>query len=73
MELRSPALRLAADLWAQVRRQGKPTAGSEAIDADVILAAQVLTAGWDVGQTVVATSNVKHLSLFVPAADWRSL
>ena len=72
--LNSSALTLAAELWAAVRRQGKPTADAAALDIDVILAAQVLTAGWDVQRdTVVATSNAKHVGLFVPAADWRTI
>ena len=74
LRLDSEALTLAAELWADVRRRGRPTADASALDVDVIIAAQVLTAGWDVPRhTIVATSNTKHLGLFVPAADWRSI
>lgn len=72
--LNSDALSLAAELWADVRRKGRPTAADAALDVDVILAAQVLTAGWDAqSQTITATSNIKHVGLFVPAADWRAI
>ena len=67
------ALRRAAELWAAVRRQGRPTADRHALDVDVILAAQVLTAGWDLAEVVVATGNLKHLNLFVPAAEWATI
>ena len=55
----------AAELWAEARRRGRPTADPQALDGDVILAAQTLSIG---GR--VATENVGHLSLFVEAADW---
>lgn len=58
----------AAELWAQARNQGKPTADPKALDCDVILAAQALSTG-----SIVATENVGHLSLFVDAKDWRDL
>jgi predicted nucleic acid-binding protein len=58
----------AAELWAQARNRGAPTAPPEALDVDVILAAQAELAG-----ATVATENVGHLSLFVPAMHWRDL
>jgi predicted nucleic acid-binding protein len=69
----STAMTLAAELWARTRRAGKPTADPHALDIDVILAAQVLAAGVDPADFVVATSNVSHLSLFVPSAAWETI
>ncbi len=66
-----PALLLAAEFWARVRREGRPTAGAEALDADVILAAQAATWARDTGDDiVVASSNARHLARFFPAAHW---
>jgi predicted nucleic acid-binding protein len=63
----------AAQMWAQVRQQGKPTADNKALDGDVILAAQAILIGNDEHQSIVATSNPKHLSLFVDARDWQDI
>ncbi len=63
----------AAQMWAQVRQQGKPTADNKALDGDVILAAQAILTGNDEHQSIVATSNPKHLSLFVDARDWQDI
>lgn len=73
MVLTSSDLRLAAELWAKSRQQGKPTADPHALDVDVILCAQVLNAGFDLNDVVVATSNPKHISQFVTAQDWRTI
>lgn len=64
-------MRRAAELWAQARQQGQPTAGDNTIDGDVILAAQALSLGTDL--RVVATTNVGHLSRFVPAELWHNI
>ena len=65
-------LRHAARLWADVRRQGMPTADPSALDGDCILAAQAnLLAERDgVNLVVVATTNVGHLIRF-PSLDAR--
>jgi predicted nucleic acid-binding protein len=65
------AMRKAAELWASSRKAGKPTASEKAIDGAVILAAQAITLG--VPSFVVATTNVAHLSRYVPAEDWKSV
>ena len=62
------AMMLAAEMWATARRRGRPTADVHALDVDVILAAQVLSSGHDPSAFVVATTNITHLSQFVPAA-----
>ena len=58
----------AAELWAESRRLGRPTADPKELDGDVILAAQALAA-----DAVVATENVGHLSRFVLAKHWTAI
>ncbi|MGL6094905.1 MAG: PIN domain-containing protein [Fimbriiglobus sp.] len=67
LPLTTAAMRRAAELWADARRSGRPTAGPNSLDADVILAAQALTFG---SETVIATTNVGHLGRFTAAAEW---
>jgi predicted nucleic acid-binding protein len=71
--LSDESLRLAADLWAQARQAGLPTAEPAAIDIDVLIAAQILTLGIPSSDVVIATTNAKHLSRFVPAAHWTGI
>lgn len=66
-------LEQAAKLWAHARNLGTPTASPEAIDSDVILAAQVLSLGLREADYVVATTNVAHLSLFVSCEHWTKI
>lgn len=61
----------AAELWAQARRTGRPTADSKALDGDVILAAQAMSIMGENMEVVIATTNVGHLSQFVDAREWR--
>ncbi len=70
LPISTPAMRLAAKLWAQARNAGQPTAPDLALDADVILAAQAITLNIPV---VVATSNPRHLSRFVSAELWSNI
>jgi predicted nucleic acid-binding protein len=73
LPITTSAMDLAAELWARARKQGKPTANPHALDIDVILSAQMLAGGFDPSEFIVATSNVSHISLFVPAAPWETL
>lgn len=71
LPINSIAMRQAAELWAQVRRLGRPTSGAEALDADAILAAQAVTLG--VSNTTIATTNLSHLSRFATAELWENI
>jgi predicted nucleic acid-binding protein len=63
----------AADLWAQARRAGVPTADRHALDCDVILAAQALSIGAPAGGIAVATGNAVHVSRYVTSARWEDI
>ncbi|NEP13514.1 MAG: type II toxin-antitoxin system VapC family toxin [Symploca sp. SIO1A3] len=61
----------AAEFWAQARNRGKPTADPNALDGDVILAAQAQLLADRGNEVIIATTNVSHLSQFVDAREWR--
>jgi predicted nucleic acid-binding protein len=71
--LTTQAMLIAAEFWAKARNEGYPTAGDKALDADVILAAQVTTMTSKQDEAVIATTNVGHLARFVPAQEWRQI
>ncbi|HWG47543.1 MAG TPA: nucleic acid-binding protein [Gemmataceae bacterium] len=71
LPITTATMRRAAELWAQARQQGQPTAGDNTIDGDMILAAQALTLGTP--NVVIATTNIGHLSRFVPAELWQAI
>ncbi|MEP7342082.1 MAG: nucleic acid-binding protein [Acidobacteriota bacterium] len=60
----------AADFWAQARRIGKQTASDSALDGDMILAAQGAILQDSGRKVIIATTNVKHLELFIDACFW---
>ena len=66
LPINTEAMLKAAELWAEARSRGTPTADAKELDADVILAAQAMQVGGS-----VATENVGHLNLFVEARNWR--
>lgn len=63
----------AAEFWASTRKAGKPTADPKALDADVILVAQAVLVAGRGEQSVVATTNVKHLGRFTDARRWQDI
>jgi predicted nucleic acid-binding protein len=63
-------LERAAQMWGAARNAGNPTASDDALDGDVILAAQALSLGLARADFIVATTNVGHLSRFVPCDEW---
>ncbi|MBL1179149.1 MAG: type II toxin-antitoxin system VapC family toxin [Pantanalinema sp. GBBB05] len=65
------SMRQAAQLWAQARQQGQPTAGDKTIDGDMILVAQAITLA--IPTVVIATTNVGHLSKFIAAELWQNI
>ncbi|MBE9050855.1 PIN domain-containing protein [Nostocales cyanobacterium LEGE 11386] len=64
---------LAANFWAEVRKTGKTTADPKSLDGDVILAAQAKIEQLKGHQVIIATTNVKHLSLFINALEWQNI
>ena len=64
-------MRLAAELWAQSRQLGLPTAGARELDVDAIVAAQTLSLNDPTA--IVATSNPAHLSRYVRCELWQNI
>lgn len=73
LPLSDSALRLGATLWARARNAGTTTADPKELDADVLIAAQALDIGLPPSDFIVATVNVGHLALFVPADLWANI
>jgi predicted nucleic acid-binding protein len=71
--IQTDAMLLAANLWAEARKDGQPTADPKALDGDVILAAQALLLCDDETDAIIATTNVAHLGRFITAFDWQSI
>ena len=74
LPLTTVVMRRAAELWAEARARGRPTAADDSLDGDVILAAQAQLFARATGDAVVvATSNVRHLGQFVDARPWQEI
>ncbi len=67
------AMLKAAELWARARQMGRPTASDHALDGDMILAAQASVLADDGHDVTVATTNISHLAIFIPAQHWRDI
>lgn len=73
LPISTDAMLLAAQLWADARRAGRPTATDAALDGDVILAAQALILAQRSADVVIATTNTEHLARYAPARLWRDI
>lgn len=71
LPITTPAMRLAAELWARSRSLGRVAATSTRLDVDVILTAQALTLGSP--NVVIATGNVRHFTANVAASLWENI
>ncbi len=73
LPITTEAMLLAAEFWAEARNRGIPTADKNALDADVILAAQARSYGTDDRDPIIATTNVGHLSRYTDADLWENI
>ena len=69
----TPAMLKAAEFWAVARNMGRQSAGDASLDADMILVAQAGALVRTGDETVIATTNIRHLALFAPARIWRDI
>lgn len=69
------ALDLAANLWARAFTSGQTTRDEKDIDIDIIISAQyqILRDEFPGQRVIMATTNLKHLSIFCDAANWRDI
>jgi len=67
------ALVRAAILWADARNRGLPTAAPAELDCDVVMVAILQTSNLPLADITIATTNVGHLSRFLPAQHWRAI
>ena len=63
----------AAEFWAAARNLGRQSADDASLDADMILVAQAATLVQDGNEIMIATTNVRHLALFVSARIWHEI
>ena len=72
LPLSSEVMKEAANIWAEARIQGMPTADDLSLDVDVIICAQykLLAEEYPGRYIVIATTNVGHLSRFSEAKEW---
>ena len=62
--------RIAAQFWADARMGGRQAARDDALDIDMILAAQAHHMASGDNEAIIATTNVRHLVQFSDARLW---
>jgi len=73
LPISTASMRQAAESWAQARKQGTPTADDKALDGDMVLVGQALTLEQSGITVVIATTNVRHIELFLNARHWNDI
>ncbi|GAA6619253.1 type II toxin-antitoxin system VapC family toxin [Scytonema sp. NUACC26] len=75
LPITSTLLKEASVLWAEARIQGVPTADAKSLDVDIIICTQciLLTEEFPGRSIIIATTNIKHLSRFASARNWRNI
>jgi predicted nucleic acid-binding protein len=71
--IQTDTMLLAANLWAEIRKRGQPTADPKALDGDVILAAQAQILANETAEVIIATTNVGHLIRFATVLNWQDI
>jgi predicted nucleic acid-binding protein len=66
---------LSAEIWAETKLKGIPTANQENIDIEIIIAAhwQALKQEFPGRYIIVSTTNIKHLDLLTDAREWQDI
>lgn len=65
LSISDAAMRRAADLWANARRRGEPTAHDHGLDGDVILSAQAIEYCSEADDWQIITENIRHITRYV--------
>lgn len=75
LPLTKELMKEAAQVWAEARSQGIPTASDKNIDGDIIITAQwrLLKEEYPGREVIIATTNLKHLQRFTDADTWRNI
>lgn len=75
LPLTTNVMQTAAQVWADARRRGLPTAELKNIDADMIIVAQwlLLSDEYQGRRITISTTNVKHILPFCDAMVWQEI
>ena len=73
LDLTDSALKIAAQLWAETRNAGLPTADLRELDCDIVIAAQALDLSLPAEELIVATGNIRHIARLVRCELWKNI
>lgn len=67
LPINTPAMRKAAEFWAEARKLGKKTADDLVLDGDMVLVGQANQLQETHSRVIIATNNIRHIQLFAEA------